>query len=95
VRKVYCLVRAPSKSSAQARVRDSLRERLAYHKLSLSARSKIVALPSNFGDANLDLEQSDYDEISGSITHLIHLAWSVNFNKGLESFETALQEPRT
>lgn len=87
VRKVYCLVRAPNKKSARSRVCDSLRERLTYHKLSLSARSKIVALPSNFGDANLGLEQSDYDEVSSSITHLIHLAWSVNFNKGLESFE--------
>ena len=87
VHKVYCLVRAPSKASARSRVRDSLRERLAYHKLSLSARSKIVALPSSFGEANLGLGQSDYDEVSGSITHLIHLAWSVNFNKGLESFE--------
>jgi carbohydrate kinase (thermoresistant glucokinase family) len=87
VHKVYCLVRAPNKQFARHRVRDSLRERLAYHTLSLSTKSKIVALPSNFGEANLGLEQSDYDEVSNSITHLIHLAWSVNFNKGLESFE--------
>lgn len=87
VHKVYCFVRAPNKQSARYRVRESLRERLAYHKLSLSARSKIVALPSSFGDANLGLEPSDYEEVSSSITHLIHLAWSVNFNKGLESFE--------
>jgi carbohydrate kinase (thermoresistant glucokinase family) len=87
VRKVYCLVRAANKQSARHRVRDSLRERLAYHKLSLSARSKIVSLPSDFSDRNLGLEQSDYEEVSSSITHLIHLAWSVNFNKGLESFE--------
>lgn len=87
VRKVYCLVRAPSKEVARFRVRDSLRERLTYHKLTFSARSKIVALPSDFGYANLGLEQGEYDEISGSITHLLHLAWSVNFNKGLESFE--------
>jgi thioester reductase-like protein len=87
VQKVYCLVRAPTKVSARSRVRDSLRERLAYHKLSLSMRSKIVALPSDFSDAHLGLDESDYGEISGSITHLIHLAWSVNFNKALESFE--------
>lgn len=87
VRKVYCLVRASSKEIARSRVRDSLRERLTYHNLNLSARSKIVALPSSFSDASLGLEQGEYDEISGSITHLIHLAWSVNFNKGLESFE--------
>jgi len=61
---------------------------LAYHKLSLSMRSKIVALPSDFSDARLGLDESDYGEISGSVTHLIHLAWSVNFNKALESFET-------
>ena len=50
-------------------------------------RSKIVALPSDFSDAHLGLDESDYSEISGSVTHLIHLAWSVNFNKALESFE--------
>lgn len=88
VQRVYCLVRAGSKESARSRVDESLRERLLYHKLSLSSRSKIVALPSAFVDASLGLEQEDYDAISGSITHLLHLAWSVNFNKGLESFET-------
>lgn len=46
-----------------------------------------MALPSDFSDAHLGLEQAEYDDISSSITHLLHLAWSVNFNKGLESFE--------
>lgn len=50
-------------------------------------RSKIVALPSDFSNARVGLDESDYSEISSSITHLIHLAWSVNFNKALESFE--------
>jgi carbohydrate kinase (thermoresistant glucokinase family) len=87
VQKVYCLVRAPNIASARSRVRGSLIERLVYHKLSLSMRSKIVALPSDFSDAQLGLDESDYSDISSSITHLIHLAWSVNFNKALESFE--------
>jgi len=87
VKKVYCLVRASSPSSARLRVIRSLRERSVYHYLTLDARKKIVALPSNFGDASLGLSPDMYAEIASNITGLAHCAWSVNFNLGLGSFE--------
>lgn len=87
VAKVYCLARGSSIKSAESRVRHSLRERCVYHTLSLKARSKIVALPSNFGDSMLGLDQAQYEEVASNLTHVLHFAWSVNFNKGLESFE--------
>lgn len=64
-----------------------MRERSVYHYLTLEARRKIVALPSNFGDAALGLSPDRYSEIASNITGLIHCAWSVNFNLGLGSFE--------
>lgn len=88
VRKVYCLVRAPTTSSAIARVEESLRARRVYDMLSLEALQKVVAIPSDFSKSLLGLDWRLYDEIAHNITHMLHLAWSVNFNKGLESFES-------
>ena len=75
-------------------MRSSLRERLVYHQLPLHARSKIVALPSSLGEEQLGLEPGRYDEIARDVTHVIHLAWSVNFNKGLGSFEDCIAGAR-
>ncbi|EME84321.1 uncharacterized protein MYCFIDRAFT_133560 [Pseudocercospora fijiensis CIRAD86] len=86
-RKVYCLVRASDTSSATARVEESLRARRVFESLSLEALQKIVAFPSDFADAHLGLNDETFNEMASNITHLFHLAWSVNFNKGLESFE--------
>lgn len=87
VAKVYCLVRAANPKQAHARTRQSLRTRCVYHTLSIDDRSKIVALPSNLGDNYLGLGCDQYGEIAKDITHLYHFAWSVNFNKNIESFE--------
>jgi thioester reductase-like protein len=87
VKKVYCLVRASSHFDARIRVIRSLRARSLYHCLPLTARAKILALPSNLGDASLGLEEKTYSRVSSEITSLIHCAWSVNFNLGLGSFE--------
>jgi len=64
-----------------------MRESSVYHYLTLDARRKIVALPSNLGDASLGLSRGMYAEIASKITGLMHCAWSVNFNLGLGSFE--------
>ncbi|KAK5166578.1 uncharacterized protein LTR77_008121 [Saxophila tyrrhenica] len=88
VRTVYCLVRASSIRSAEARVRRSLQERRLYHELTLSQRSKIVAWPADFGKDNLGLSVQQYDQLLSHVSHVLHLAWSVNFNKALESFES-------
>ncbi|KAI5240362.1 acetyl-CoA synthetase-like protein [Aureobasidium subglaciale] len=86
-KKIFCLVRAKDSKDANSRVRQSLCERRLLHTLSAAARSKITAYPSDFADENLGLHPSEYERISEGITHLLHLAWSVNFNKSIESFE--------
>lgn len=84
---IYCLVRAPDQRSAATRVQESLRSRLVYHTLDNIARSKIVAVPYMPGKAQLGLSSETYGFLSSKITRVLHLAWSVNFNKTLESFE--------
>lgn len=88
VAKVYCLVRAKFETIGWQRVRQSLQERNVYHTLSASALRKIVVLPAAFSKPHLGLDEASYRQISSEITGLIHCAWSVNFNMGLESFET-------
>lgn len=84
---VYCLVRAKNSQDAAQRVTQSLLQRKIYHTLSLTARAKISALPSDFSDAYLGLPTATYDAIAGKLTNVIHCAWAVNFNWGLQSFE--------
>ncbi|KAH7370037.1 male sterility protein [Rhexocercosporidium sp. MPI-PUGE-AT-0058] len=87
VKRIYCLVRAKSTSQARLRVVNSLRERGLYHLLSSAARFKLTAIPANFSQQYLGLQQDTYTKISSEITTLIHCAWSVNFNLALSSFE--------
>ena len=87
VSKIYCLVRASDRRVARKRVLQSLRDRLVLHTLSAASQLKIVAIPSDLSDEHLGLATEEYAEISKNLTHVLHFAWSVNFNKTLESFE--------
>lgn len=87
VSKIYCLVRASSEAAGQKRVRQSLMERHVYHTLSANALRKIVVLPVSLADPRLGLKDETYEQVSSEVTGVIHCAWSVNFNMGLESFE--------
>ncbi|THX41432.1 acetyl-CoA synthetase-like protein [Aureobasidium pullulans] len=87
VTKIYCLVRASSQAIGQKRVRQSLMERHVYHMLSASALRKLVVLPATFAEPHLGLSDRVYEQLSSEVTGVLHCAWSVNFNMGLESFE--------
>jgi carbohydrate kinase (thermoresistant glucokinase family) len=84
---VHCLVRAENIKDAFHRVTQSLIQRKVYHTMSLKARAKINALPSDFSDAHLGLSSATYEAIARKLTNVIHCAWAVNFNWGLSSFE--------
>ncbi|KAJ4347545.1 hypothetical protein N0V95_005329 [Ascochyta clinopodiicola] len=84
---VHCLVRAKDGKDAAQRVTQSLLQRKIYHTMSLEARAKINALPSDFSDAHLGLSTATYEAIAQNLTNVIHCAWAVNFNWGLSSFE--------
>ncbi|KAL2861787.1 hypothetical protein BJX68DRAFT_251638 [Aspergillus pseudodeflectus] len=88
VRKVYCLVRAPTPLSAFHRVRQSLHARFLSTNITPNAERKIAALPADLSNSTrLGLDQAVYENIIDSVTAVIHCAWSVNFNWSLESFE--------
>ncbi|KAH6629751.1 hypothetical protein C7974DRAFT_359737 [Boeremia exigua] len=82
---VHCLVRAKDHQDAARRITESLLQRKIY--LPLEARAKINALPSDFSDTHLGLPFATYNAIAQKVSHVIHCAWAVNFNWGLQSFE--------
>ncbi|PGH16162.1 hypothetical protein AJ79_01929 [Helicocarpus griseus UAMH5409] len=87
VDEVCCLVRASSERSARQRILASLKHRALLHSLPLVARRKITAYPVDFSDPRLGLSEGTYERLTYDLTHVIHCAWSVNFNKQLSSFE--------
>ncbi|KAF2210500.1 hypothetical protein CERZMDRAFT_113395 [Cercospora zeae-maydis SCOH1-5] len=88
VKKIYCLVRASSSSAAETRVEESLQTRHLHHRISAETwQAKVVCLPSDFSFPSLGLTEEWYSSIASHITHTLHLAWSVNFNKNLSSFD--------
>lgn len=91
---VYCLVRAKSKEAAARRVRQSLQARNLYHTLSASIQRKIISLPADTNDPRLGLSEETYTFLTSQITHVIHCAWSVNFNMTLESFTDCIAGTR-
>ncbi|RAL17287.1 putative NRPS-like enzyme [Aspergillus homomorphus CBS 101889] len=87
VKKIYCLIRAPSTIDAYTRLHRSLQSRRIYDSLSAEARSKLIALPSDLSDPHLGLSPSVYTSLTTELTTVIHCAWSVNFNLTLRSLE--------
>ncbi|KAK2788903.1 putative NRPS-like protein biosynthetic cluster [Onygenales sp. PD_10] len=88
VRNVCCLVRGLSTDHARVRVIESLKQRKLYSSLSPSELSKISALPSSFSEEYLGLEKGIYERLLAEVDTVVHLAWAVNFNLGLSSFES-------
>ncbi|EIW80018.1 acetyl-CoA synthetase-like protein [Coniophora puteana RWD-64-598 SS2] len=51
----------------------------------------VTLVKADLVDDHLGLRQDLYDEMLRSVTHVIHNAWNVNFNLGLDSFEDNIQ----
>ncbi|RFU33965.1 hypothetical protein B7463_g2378, partial [Scytalidium lignicola] len=85
VGKVVALVRAANEPAALSRVLTSLSSRGL--QLTEHERSKIIALPSDFSHSDLGLSDDNLQMLLSTLTHVIHSAWAVNFNLGIQSFE--------
>lgn len=80
--RIYCLVRARSNDDARERIRTSLNERLLEMDM-----GRLQAFAADLSNAQLGLSDADYIELVENVTCVLHCAWNVNFNLGLESFE--------
>ena len=85
VKAIYCLVRGDSTENATARVISTL----ASKKLVTPANmSKVICLPSDLSRSDLGLDSSTLETLQRSLKTVIHCAWAVNFNLGVQSFES-------
>lgn len=88
---VYALNRKNGKPVAEYQ-RNAFEEREL--DVSLLDSPKIVLLESDMHGDRLGLPDDVYDQIRTSVTHIIHNAWTVNFNLGLPSFEPNIKTLR-
>ncbi|EKM60508.1 uncharacterized protein PHACADRAFT_246502 [Phanerochaete carnosa HHB-10118-sp] len=84
VARVYALNR-PS-ADPHERLASAFRERGLSEEALKSLR--LVLLVGNATRERFGLEEAQYTEVMASVTHVIHNAWTVNFNLALQSFES-------
>ena len=82
IAKVFCLVRARSDDQAYIRTQRSLIER----RLDVD-RNKMCVYACDFSKPTLGLSSKTYEDVTHGLKSIIHCAWNVNFNIGLDSFE--------
>lgn len=93
ISKIYCLIRASDDAQALTRIHDTLHK----HRLLKGQTShlhqlltqKLSAFSCDFNNVedNLGLQPETLHLFRSTITHIIHNAWSVNFNQSLRSFD--------
>ena len=84
VKAVYCLVRAKSKEIARDRVVSTLTSRGIGESGNMN---KVLCFPSDLSRSDLGLDKATIETLRSSLTTVIHCAWAVNFNLGVQSFE--------
>lgn len=57
-------------------------------------KHKLVVLQTDSAKPMLGLEKSQYDNLTGSVTHLIHQAWPMSAKRALSGFESQFQVTR-
>lgn len=90
VSRVYCLVRTRQgrdHEAAAQRISSIIATCQLKDDLAADSLRKLICFSSNLSSADLGLSAVEYSEIKVTVTHVIHNAWSVNFNMSLESFE--------
>lgn len=79
VSKIYCLNRS---ENAKTRQEESFQEKGLEPDF-----ARVEFLQASFGKENFGLGNSKYEEMSKSVTTVIHNAWKVDFNHPVSSFE--------
>ncbi|KAF8797717.1 acetyl-CoA synthetase-like protein [Phlegmacium glaucopus] len=90
VRKVYLLNRPNKNVSMAQRHQDSFKIKgLDYTKLAAALCSgKAVYLEIDLGKKMLGFDTRVYDELASQVTHIVHIAWTIDSKRILSSFQT-------
>ncbi|KAK4235627.1 ketoacyl-synt-domain-containing protein [Achaetomium macrosporum] len=91
VKTVVCLNR-PNKAEPHTRQYKAMREKGIRFPEAL--KHKLLVLQTDSAEPLLGLSRSLYDELAGSVTHLIHNAWPMSAKRPLAGFESQFQVMR-
>ncbi|RIB18058.1 male sterility protein [Gigaspora rosea] len=83
--KVYCLVRASNENHGWSRLKDSFEQR--HLDTSLLSKERIIILPSDLGDSKFGQTEKIYSKPVQEVTQIYHVAWRLDFNSKIETFE--------
>ncbi|KAI9835516.1 MAG: hypothetical protein M1819_001967 [Sarea resinae] len=82
VDKIYCLNRSADAREKQIQVSSSRGLPTKWD------AARVSFLHTNFAKPQMGLGQDDYQHLLGTVTHIIHNAWQVDFNMPVGSFES-------
>ncbi|KAL7270283.1 putative NRPS-like protein biosynthetic cluster [Rhizina undulata] len=87
VKRIICLNRQTDSSSNGLHLRQLKANARSGITIPEESWSKITLLPATLSAPHLGLSATDYTSIVSSVTHVIHNAWPMDFNRSLASFE--------
>ncbi|KAL1623267.1 putative NRPS-like protein biosynthetic cluster [Neofusicoccum ribis] len=90
VSRVICLNRSTTNSNADLRARQEQVNASAGVTLSAPAWEKVTFLAANTQAPALGLTPPQLAQLEATITHIVHLAWPMDFNRQLPSFRPQL-----
>lgn len=90
VARVICLNRT-SLHSDSSQPEERVKQAAEAKGLHISAWSKIKILQTDTAAPRLGLSNGEYDKICDQVTHVLHNAWPMDFNRLLPSFEAQFQ----
>ncbi|ORY66160.1 uncharacterized protein BCR38DRAFT_511934 [Pseudomassariella vexata] len=86
--RVICLNRPGKDNPIEA-------QKLAMRSRNISVRddlwSKVDIRQTSTGAPFLGLEESEYERLANEATHIVHIAWPMNFKMGLQSFDASFR----
>jgi len=86
IRKIYAMVRGPKHAS---RLHDALKQRGIDTSI-LNPSGKIQVLNFSMQDPLLGVDINTYHELAENVTLVVQNAWKMDFNKGVEEFESEM-----
>ncbi|KAL3462250.1 hypothetical protein BJX64DRAFT_288581 [Aspergillus heterothallicus] len=89
VEKVICLVRPDDSTDALSRLQKSLEEK--HLRLSDAQLSRVEVVECTTASDLLGLSSLHYTTLIASITHILHIAWPMDFHWKLPSFQSQFQ----
>jgi acyl-CoA synthetase (AMP-forming)/AMP-acid ligase II/UDP-glucose 4-epimerase len=93
VHRVICLNRVSYRDGKRLSqsVRQSEANAAAGVTLPVGIWKKVEFLEANMQAPDLGIDENDFVRLVGSVTHIVHLAWPMDFKRSLKSFEPHIQ----